>query len=412
METSVIIVFVGLLVFLAHLFVALFEKTRVPDVLYLIVIGLFIGPVLQLARPDQFGILGPVFTTIALVVILFEGGLDLGIESLRFSWRNSVWMTVFSYFITLIILTAALLLTAPFQFGSSLFIAAVLAGPAPSVIIPLVRQLTLRDQTRTTLTLESSLGEAICIVVSLAILQSIQLAEVHVGHVIGKLVASFTFAMVIGSFGGYVWSLLLHRVRQLRNAIFTTPAFAFILFGTADFLGFSGPITALAFGITLGNANLIHLPKKFVKTTLKPLVHNETEILFFGEIVFLLKTFFFVYLGLTIQFTDFWALQMGLLLTFLLLIARYIAVRIAADPEQTPLRDAFIMAVSVPKGTAAAVLAYLPIQLGLSDAPEIKNVINSVVVLTIVLTALLVPMVPRKARWPFRGYKTEEEKKV
>ena len=43
MELAPVIVFVGLLIFLAHFFVALFEKTRIPDVLYLIIIGLILG---------------------------------------------------------------------------------------------------------------------------------------------------------------------------------------------------------------------------------------------------------------------------------------------------------------------------------------------------------------------------------
>jgi len=404
-DTSVVIIVVGLLVFLAHLFVALFERTRVPDVLYLILIGLAIGPLLHLAKPEDFGVLGPVFTTIALVVILFEGGLDLGVEALRASWRESLGITLASYGIAFGLVAGALSMVTELAFSSCLFVAAVLAGPAPSVIIPLVRQLTLKDSTRATLTVESSLGEAICIVMALAILQSITLADIRIGHVIGELFASFTFAMIIGGIGGYIWSLLLHKVRQLRNAIFTTPAFAFILYGVAEFLGFSGPVTALAFGITLGNADLIRIPTLTAKTKLKPMVHNETEILFFGEIVFLLKTFFFVYLGLSITFSDFTSLLVGMLLTMILLIARFIAVRLSTTPDATPLHDALVMTVSIPKGTAAAVLAYIPIQMGLADADAMKNLIYSVVVLTIVLTAGMIAVAPRiSAGWLFRGY--------
>jgi len=404
-DTSLSIIFVGLLIFLAHLFVALFERTRIPDVLYLIIIGLVIGPALHLAHPEDFGVLGPVFTAIALVVILFEGGLDLGLETLRASWRESVGITLASFAISFALITGALSIVTGMTFSSCLFVAAVLSGPAPSVIIPLVRQLPLKESTKATLTVESSLGEAIGIVLSLAILQSITLADIRIGHVIGELFASFVFAMLIGGLGGYIWSLLLHRVRQLRNAIFTTPAFAFILYGLADFLGYSGPVTALAFGITLGNADLIRIPSLTAKTKLKPMVHTETEILFFGEIVFLLKTFFFVYLGLSITFSDFWSLLVGLLLTVILLIARFIAVRVSTNPEVTPLDDARIMTVSIPKGTAAAVLAYLPLQMGLADADIMKNMIYSVVILAIVLTSALIALVPgRDSGWFFRGY--------
>ena len=85
MEHALVLVFIGLLVFLAHLFVALFERTRVPDVLYLILIGVIVGPVLGIVSPEDFGKVGGVFTTVALVVILFEAGLELSVESLRSS---------------------------------------------------------------------------------------------------------------------------------------------------------------------------------------------------------------------------------------------------------------------------------------------------------------------------------------
>src|SRR3970282_2289603 len=102
-----VILFVGMLVFLAHLFVALFERTRVPDVLYLIVIGLVLGPLLEFIQPEDFGKVGRVFTTIALVVILFEGGLELSIDMLKKTWRSSVLITVLSYVISFGVLAVA-----------------------------------------------------------------------------------------------------------------------------------------------------------------------------------------------------------------------------------------------------------------------------------------------------------------
>ena len=55
-----IIAFVGLLVFAAHLFTGIFSKTRIPDVLLLIAIGIVVGPLLGLVSPDQFGSVGPI----------------------------------------------------------------------------------------------------------------------------------------------------------------------------------------------------------------------------------------------------------------------------------------------------------------------------------------------------------------
>ena len=66
-----IVVLVGVLVFLAHFFTGIFSRTRIPTVLLLIAIGFFFGPVFGLVSPAEFGIVGPVFTTIAIIILLF-----------------------------------------------------------------------------------------------------------------------------------------------------------------------------------------------------------------------------------------------------------------------------------------------------------------------------------------------------
>ncbi len=408
MEIAPIIVFVGLLIFMAHFFVALFDKIRVPDVLYLILIGLILGPVLRIVHPEDFGKVGHVFTTIALVIILFEGGLDLGISQLRKSWRETVFITILSYFISAGLLSVTIYYLTDLDLHASLFVSAVLAGPAPSVIIPLVKNLRLKDSSKTTLTLESSLGEALCIVVALAALEAYKVDEVRVGRVIGSLIASFLFAVVIGGIGGYVWSILLNKMRQLRNAIITTPSFAFIIYGVADFLGFSGPIAVLTFGIVLGNIKVFNIPWLEQRLTLTPIVHNETEKLFFGELVFVVKTFFFVFIGLSVEVSNYNAMAFAITLTGVLLFSRFTAVRLGTS-KQTPGHDALLMAVLVPKGTAAAVLAGLPLQMGIVGADLIQNLSYGVVTFSILITAGLVYLLERtpleaSRRWLFSDF--------
>ena len=65
-EIAPVIAFVGILVFLAHVFTGVFSRTRIPDVILLIALGICIGPVLGLVTPAHFGQVGPIFTTITL----------------------------------------------------------------------------------------------------------------------------------------------------------------------------------------------------------------------------------------------------------------------------------------------------------------------------------------------------------
>jgi len=394
-ELAPAIISIGLLVFLAHAFVALFRRTRVPDVLWLILIGVAAGPLLGIVRPEDFGKTGQVFTTIALVVILFEGGLDIRIPELRSSWKSTIVVTMLTYILGWALLAGLSFAFLPLGALESLYVGAVLAGPAPSVIIPLARLMNISDKTRTTLTLESPLGEALCIIVALAILQSFELADFQVGQFLGSMIAAFVFALFTGAASGFGWSLLLTRVRQLRNAIFLTPSAVFLVYGITEFLGYSGPIAALAFGIVLGNAGSLPSPWLTGKTGLAPVESSDTEKAFFAEVVFLVKTFFFVFLGISIQFSGMLSLAVSLILVGGLLLSRYGSIKVISHRGDITREEVMQMSVLIPKGTAAAVLASLPFQLGLVGGGEIRDVIYGVVFLSIIATAALIFLVER-----------------
>jgi len=381
--------------------VALFERTRIPDVLYLILIGVIIGPVLNIVTPQDFGKVGSVFTLVALVVILFEGGLELTIDHLRSSWRTTIIITLTSYLLGWVIMTVAVYYLADLTIPMSLFVGAVLAGPAPAVVIPLVRQLKISDSTRATMTLETPLGEALCIIVALSILDSLTLEHVQIGEVIGRLLSSFLVAILIGGIGGFAWSILLEKIRQLRHAIFTTPSFILVLFGVTESLGFSGAVAALTFGVTLGNVGTLRVPWLSRKFKLKPMVHNEVEKSFFGEIVFLIKTFFFVYLGLSVRLVGIEMFGLAVALSLLLFLSRLVAVWLATTRKTSTIRDASLMGTMIPKGTAAVVLASIPLQMGFIQGGTIQNVVYGVVVMSILLTALLVILLERGLLLPF-----------
>jgi NhaP-type Na+/H+ or K+/H+ antiporter len=395
MESALTIVFVGALVFLAHLFVALFEKTRVPDVVYLVAIGLVIGPIFNIVSPGDFGKVGNVFTTIALVVILFEGGLELSLEVLWRSVRTTVTTTFVVYTLGTVVCTYLVVQLTDLSLPLSLFAGAVIAAPAPAVVIPIVRQLQLSPASQTILTLESPLGEAVSIVFALAVLDALRLDVIHPGRLAGGIFASLLIALLLGVIAGFVWSVLLHRVRQLRYAIFTTPAFLFILYGVTEFLGFSGPVSALAFGVTLGNVGSKEFPTLTRRYGITPLQHNETERAFFGEIVFLIKTFFFVYLGLSIQLSDSRTLLLGVGLTGALLVTRFLSIRFTVRRDLTVRKESLLMGVMVPKGTAAAVLAAIPAQMGIAGGEALQNLIYSVVLASLLVTGLLVFAIDR-----------------
>lgn len=97
----------GSIVFLAYLFRAVFDRTRVPDVLLLMGLGLLLGPAMGWVQADDFGKVGPVLATLALIVILLESGTSLHLNMLQRSLQSTLVLTLLSFFVTMGVVAAA-----------------------------------------------------------------------------------------------------------------------------------------------------------------------------------------------------------------------------------------------------------------------------------------------------------------
>lgn len=173
-----------------------------------------------------------------------------------------------------------------------------------------------------------------------------------------------------------------------------TPAAVFMVFGFCDFLGFSGPIAALSFGFVLGSFRLIMrnmaaaLPPAMQSS--EPARYSRGEMQFLGEMVFILKTFFLVYLGLNMRMSDLWS-PYALAIVGVMLLTRFGSVFICLRRLSPTSREATALGVMVPKGLAAAVMASAASHVKhFPGGDQIDNVIYSVILYSIVTTAVLI----------------------
>ena len=289
MEMHSVILFVGVLIFLAHFFTKLFEKTRVPDVLMLVLIGLFIGPVMKLISLSSFGDVGRVFSIIALIIILFESGLGLTFSNLKESALWGMRLAVLNFAATLVVVTGICMWIYKMPLIEGLILSSILGATSSAVIIPMIDKLTISSGTKTALIIEATFSDVLSIVLTLGFIQMIRYNEMRVTMMIGGIISSFLLAALLGAVAAVLWSNILNKVRRLDNNIFLTPAFVFVIYSIAEMLGYSGPISALTFGIMLGNINILHqIPFLENYAVLKPIQLSYIEKSFFGEAVFFL----------------------------------------------------------------------------------------------------------------------------
>lgn len=396
-STALSLVVLGTLVFAAHVFSELFSRKRVPDLLLLLIIGIIIGPVFKIVTPEDLGGFGQVFSTLTLVIILFEGGSELSLSNIRTSFKDMIGLTLVSYFLIMIVFGILGHYILQLPWATSFFMSAVLGGAAEAIVIPLTKHLKISENSKATLVLETSFSTVVCFIISLALFNAVKSQQFEIGKTIGNIISSFVLAGIIGFAGAVFWAIVLQKIRTVKNSTFTTPAFVFIIYGINSILGFSGEIAALTFGITLTNIDAVYnsIFKKLFKN--KPNSLNYNERMLFSEMAFLLRTFVFVYIGISIQLNDWKSILIGLAITLILLILRILSVRwtVVRNKDGYTEMEAMYMSCMVSKGLVAAILAALLKQAELPFADEVQNIVYSVILFSIVFTCAMIPLLEK-----------------
>lgn len=393
-KITIIVMFLGGLIFFSHLLNKLFNKTKIPNVLILILIGIIVGFFID--SKIFFGEVGRVFTTITLIIILFESGVGLKLQELRSSILSATLVSIINFIFSAAIVVGITMWLADFDFTTALFLGSILGGTSSAVVIPMVRQLNMGHKAGTVLLLESAFTDVLCLVVGLAVLESMKAGDLEATAILGQMAKSFLLAILLGLFCGFAWSLLLNWIRGIKNSMFTTLALVFIVYGGAELLGLNGGIAALSFGIVLGNSEYfdkMKLWKKVFKVETAKI--NENEKNFFSEIVFVLQTYFFVYIGIVIEFGSPLVYLISIMIICLVILVRIPTMRLLVRKDCSP-NDKLLMSIMMPKGLVPAILASIPLQEGLPYGQEIAEIGYAVVLTSIVMCSLLIIVLGKK----------------
>lgn len=416
MDIAISVLFLGLLIFFSHLFNAFFDKTKIPNVFLLLLIGIAVGPVAGLVTPEDFGGVGGIFTTITLIVILFESGTNLKFSEIKKSIGSAFLLTIVNFILSLGVSTVAVFyLTSLKELGTDGWLAAgffgaIIGGTSSAVVIPIVKQLGLREKGKAILVLESALSDVLCLIVGLALLESMKFQQLEISPLLNKMWQAFLFALIIGIAAGFVWALVLQISERLKDSMFSTLAFAFIVYGLVETMGLNGGIATLAYGIMLGNSSTIFnkgIIKKWFSFENVGLEENEKN--FYSEIVFILQTYFFVYIGISIKLGNPGAYALALLLVVMIIALRPISMYFIRKRDIIR-KDKIIMSIMSPKGLVPAVLASIPAFMGLKGGEVIQDLGYAVVFVSILICSLLVIILDNDPLFFLKVFKKKKEK--
>ena len=359
----------------------LFSKFHIPDVLLLIIFGFLLGPYAAgYVHPSALAEIAPIFTAFALLFLLFEGAFNIDLISFIRGFGKGMLLT-FSNFIISSAAVAAIAMLFGFDLLHSLLVGFILGGISSAFVLPVIQNMKIKKETYSILTLESAITDVLCIVFALTTIELIKLNTFNFNVAISKIAALFAVAGFFGFIAGVLWIVLINKVLKKNKSYMLTIAYLLLLYTLTEYLNGNGAIATLFFGLVLRNSKKL---TSLIKGEDAINVTSPTEKLFYSQISFFLKTFFFVYIGILLDFSSIKAISIGAIMAVAILFSRNISL---AFTKEFPLYDRKIVNSIFARGLAAAVLAQLAIQNNLRDADLIAKIVFAVIMFTIVLSS-------------------------
>ncbi|HEY6873232.1 MAG TPA: sodium:proton antiporter [Geobacteraceae bacterium] len=364
------------------------KKLNIPDVAIFLLVGIFLGPelagVISVGADSTFDQLILVFGS---CYILFDGG-----ASLKLSVLKEVWITILVISTVGVLISAAITGFAAAQILGIPLITACLLGASiastdPATLVPVFKQVKVRERVAQTVMSESAFNDAMGAMVTFAVL-GVALGtggKFSVGGAIVNLLANALIGMAAGAIMGYLAALFIAHEKfgfLMEYAPLVSLMAVVSAYLSAETLNASGFMAVFVFGIVLGN-------KEIFGFKMEPGEQEKLED-FVSTTALILRMFIFIILGSQVSFAlmgRYLAGGIALVLIFIC-IARPVTVFACALPDRKAkwrLPELLFMCWTRETGVIPAALA--GILLGIK-APG-AEVIASITFLAILLTILL-----------------------
>lgn len=383
----------AIIIILGFLGEEFFKRTSIPDPLLLLLLGVLMGPVFQFFAHEELLAITPYFSALALIIILFDGGLNMNIEEAIKNSPRALFMAVFGFILNVLITAILCKYLLGWRLLNGLLMGSIVGGGSSLIVIALTRKIGVKEEVETLLSLESILTDVLCTVGAFAAINIILSGEISIEAALGSVSIAFGVGILVGLGFGVLWLFSLEKLKGKPNSYMLTLAVLFLTYVVATLLGGSGAISALFLGLIIGNNGSIAKLLRFRATV--SVDDNVRD--FHCQISFLIRSFFFVFTGLLFTLSSLYSALFGILLTFAFLGIRFIIIRL------TTLRSNLqsvktLMTIMFPRGLAAAVLASLPLTMGVPNSEVFPEISFIVILSSIIITTLGVVTIKKGAK--------------
>ena len=135
----IILLAAGVVIFLGVAGEAFFKKTGIPDVAFLMILGVIIGPVFGIIQAEAVIQVVPYFAALALIIIMFDGGLNLDIKHVIKTAHYSFTLAIVGFILSVVIISVATHYVLEWTWLESILLGSIVGGSSSAIVFGLVR---------------------------------------------------------------------------------------------------------------------------------------------------------------------------------------------------------------------------------------------------------------------------------
>lgn len=365
------------------------QKFKIPDVAIFLIVGIAIGPqALGLVDIKADSALYQIILLFGASYILFDGGASLRLDILKRVWITVVVIATIGVLITAAITGFAAHVALGLPWIVALLLGAALASTDPATLVPIFRQVKIRDRVAQTVMSESAFNDAVGAIVTFGVLAvAMGTSEFSLTTSLLELLKQSAVGIVAGALLGYFAALLIAHERWAFLSEYAPVVTLVAVIGAyfaADGLQASGFMAVFVFGIMIGNKDVFGFG-------MEP---DEAQKLddYVMTTAFIMRLFIFILLGAQVDFglmAQYWAGGVVVVLIFMF-VARPVTVFACALPDRRAkwsFNEMLFMCWTRETGVIPAALAGLLLGMKAPGAPVIASVTFVAILMTILVQA-------------------------
>jgi cell volume regulation protein A len=362
---------------------------RVPDVVVFLLIGMLLGPeVMALVNVRADSAINQLLLIFGSSYILFDGGASIRLKVLKQVWITVTVISTLGVLITAVITGAAAYYIFDMPFIVALLLGSVIASTDPATLVPVFKQIRIKDRVAQTVMSESAFNDAMGAILTFTVLGvAMGAGTFSAGDTLADLLKQSVIGIVIGGVLGYLAAALIAHEKFSFLAEYAPVVTLMAVIGAymgADGLHSSGFMAVFVFGIMLGNQESLGF-----KVAQRETAQLEDFILTTSLVM---RMFIFILLGSQVDFSLMSQHLLGgvAVVTIFMLVARPVTVFLCAMPDRRArwsIKEMLFMCWTRETGVIPGALAGLLLGMKAPGAHMIASVTFLAVLMTILIQA-------------------------